>query len=143
MSISHHFPNTHQELSLFSYIPSSRQPQLLKILAGIAGMAPESFLNHHLVFKPKRPKAAPNAPDLFYLQLVARVEGDGGVYDPRAQRWALRLPEFPEVTRKQVVSRTVYGANTTDGDVIAFVDAVGYRYPPPPLHTHTLNADGG
>jgi mediator of RNA polymerase II transcription subunit 18 len=123
------FSNTHQELSLYAYISDSRQPQLLKILSGITGMAPQTFWDHHLVFKPK-PKIPKPQADLYYIQLVSHVpetEPEGG-YKPREQRWSMRLDDFPEVTRKPVVSRTVYSANSGMGDVIEFVEEIGYTY---------------
>jgi hypothetical protein len=125
------FPNTHQELSLFAYIADARKPQLLKILSGITGMAPEVFFNHHLVFKPKpKPsKPVPTSVDLYYIQLVSRVlDTQEGNYKPREQRWSMRLDDFPEVTRKPVVSRAVYSANSGMGDVIGFMEEIGYTY---------------
>lgn len=124
------FPTSHHELSLHAYISLPRQPQLLKILSGITGMAPESFFNHHLVFKPKLPKISPVAADMFYIQLVCRVAEDPkareDTYKPREQRWTMRLDDFPEVTRKPVVARAVYSANTGMGDVIEFAEELGY-----------------
>ncbi|KAA8907829.1 hypothetical protein FN846DRAFT_906459 [Sphaerosporella brunnea] len=93
------FPNNHQELSLYAYISDARQPQLLKILSGVTGMAPDTFFNHHLVFKPKPeiPKPSLTSIDLYYIQLVSRV--------PKSQ------PEG--------------GANSGMGDVIEFMEELG------------------
>lgn len=125
-----HFPTSHQEVSLYAYISATRHPQLLKVLSGIAGMAAEPFLNHHLVYKPKRPRPTTNAPstaDLFYMQLVSRVETlESEPYNVRQQRWSMRLDDLPEVTRRPVVSRGVYSANTGMGDVIEFMESLGY-----------------
>jgi mediator of RNA polymerase II transcription subunit 18 len=136
--MSHHQPSnfatSHQELSLYAYVSAERQPQLFKILSGITGMAPESFFNHHLVFKPRQPKISPSATDLFYIQLVSRVPADDTrEYKPREQGWSMRLNDIPEVTRKPVISRAVYSANTGAGDAIEFVEELGYTYIPPPF----------
>lgn len=83
------------ELLLFGQVPSSRHEQVLSILAGIAAMQPQPFLEKRLVFKPAklppgpRPSHAgavqgvPNQQiqaiqaqtqgDNFYLQLVGDV----------------------------------------------------------------------
>ncbi|KAF8545037.1 mediator complex, subunit Med18 [Trichophaea hybrida] len=140
-----HFPNSHQELSLYAYIPTARQPQLLKILAGVSGMGAENYLQHHLIYRPTRPKPAPSTADHFYIQLVCRVDmpktGNGdengkqpagaNEYKPREQRWAMRLEDLPEVTRKPVVSRGIYSANTHQGDVLGFTESLGYTLQAP------------
>lgn len=83
------------ELLLFGQVPPSRHEQVLSILAGIAAMQPQPFLEKHLVFKPARlppgsrpghtgaVQGVPNPQiqaiqaqtqgDIFYLQLVADV----------------------------------------------------------------------
>ena len=79
------------ELLLFGQVPSWRHEQLLKILAGIAGMQPQRVLERHLIFKPSRSPTQRGGQvggsqgvqgaqiqalqgqmhgDLFYLQLV-------------------------------------------------------------------------
>ena len=79
------------ELSLFGQVPGLRHDQVLKVLAGVAAMAPHSLRERHLIFKPtktplRRPvqvggsqgiqdaqkaaKQAQNTGDLYYLQLV-------------------------------------------------------------------------
>jgi mediator of RNA polymerase II transcription subunit 18 len=136
MSQLQHFPNSHQELSLYAYIPAARQPQLLKILSGISGMGAESYLQHHLIYRPTRPKPTPTATDHFYIQLVCRVDvpstengkQSADEYKPREQRWAMRLEDLPEVTRKPVVSRGIYSANSQLGDVLGFMENLGYTY---------------
>ncbi|MCJ1467206.1 Mediator of RNA polymerase II transcription subunit 18 [Pseudocyphellaria aurata] len=84
------------ELLLFGQVPRSRHKQVLSILAGIAAMQPQPFVEKHLVFKPARlpggsrpahvgavqgvanPQIqaiqAQTQGDIFYLQLVADVE---------------------------------------------------------------------
>src|SRR5258705_89066 len=97
------FPNSHQELSLYAYIPEARQSQLLKILAGITGMGAENYLQHPIIYRPARSKPTPSTADHFYIQLVSRVDtdrGGEGEYRPREQRWSMRLEDLPEVTRK-------------------------------------------
>lgn len=42
------------ELLLFGQVPSIRHEQLLRILAGIAGMQPQRVIERHLIFKPSR-----------------------------------------------------------------------------------------
>lgn len=83
------------ELLLFGQVPLSRHEQVLSILAGVAAMQPQPFLEKHLVFKPARlpsgfrpghtgaVQGVPNAQiqaiqaqtqgDIFYLQLVADI----------------------------------------------------------------------
>ena len=137
------FTNSHQELSLYAYIPAARQPQLLKILAGIAGMAPEHYTQHHLIYRPARPKPSPSAADPFYIQLVSRVdlpkdqgkeekeERGGGkaiVYEPRKQQWSMRLEDLPEVTRKPFITRSIYSATSHSGDLLQFMRCLGYTY---------------
>lgn len=148
----------HQELSLWSHVTAARQPQLLRILSGIAGHAPEAFMQHHLVFRPARGKpmfggSGGGAADLYYVQLIARVDDSGKVeankgaegerkYDPRAQRWTMRLEDQPEVTRKPVVSRHVYVAETGEGDAVRFMSPLGYVWvapPSPPLISRCLS----
>ena len=123
-----HFPSTHTELSLHAYVAAPRLPQLLRFLSGVTGMSPEAFLQHHLLFKPARRSTAPQAGELFYLQLVARVpeDADAGTYRARAQRWAMRLEDLPEVIAKPYTSRRIHSANTGQGDVIEFTQCLGY-----------------
>lgn len=47
------------ELLLFAQIPPTQQSHLLSILAGIAAMQPQPFLERHLVFKPRRTPGSP------------------------------------------------------------------------------------
>ena len=82
------------ELSLFGQVPSWRHEQVLKILAGIAGMQPQRVLERHLIFKPSRSPTQRGGQvggsqgvqaaqiqalqgqmhgDLFYLQLVGDI----------------------------------------------------------------------
>ncbi|MCJ1271717.1 Mediator of RNA polymerase II transcription subunit 18 [Lobaria immixta] len=84
------------ELLLFGQVPASRHEQVLSILAGVAAMQPQPFLEKHLIFKPARlppgsrpghtgaVQGVPNPQiqaiqaqtqgDIFYLQLVADVD---------------------------------------------------------------------
>ncbi|KAI5813901.1 mediator complex, subunit Med18 [Pyronema omphalodes] len=122
------FPQSHHELSLYAYISASRQPQVLKMLSGVAGMRNEPFVQHHLLYKPARPRT-PGAPtDHFYMQLICRIAPDETKesYNPREQRWCMRLEDLPEVTRKPVISRGIYSANTYMGDALEFMEALGY-----------------
>lgn len=82
------------ELLLFGQVPSIRHDQLLKVLAGIAGMQPRRVIERHLIFKPSRSPIQQGGQvggsqgvqgtqmqalqgqmqgDLFYLQLVGDV----------------------------------------------------------------------
>lgn len=128
------FQNSHQELSLYSHIPASRQPPILRIISGITGMLPENSLHHHLVFKPKRPKQpGGGGAELYYVQLVSKVEEmedekgkENRGYELRKQKWKMTLEDIPEVTRKPVTSRSVLSSNIAEGDAIAFVESLGY-----------------
>ncbi|KAI9852880.1 MAG: Mediator of RNA polymerase II transcription subunit 18 [Thelocarpon superellum] len=83
------------ELLLFAQVPATRHEQLLKIIAGVAGMQPRRLLERHLLFKPKRAPGSTSGlvggsqgianqqaqalqgqlqGELFYLQLVGEVE---------------------------------------------------------------------
>lgn len=126
------FQNSHQELSLYSHIPASRQPPILRIISGITGMLPDNSLHHHLVFKPKRPKQpGGGGAELYYVQLISKVvEIEDGVentrYELRKQKWKMTLEDIPEATRKPVTSRSVLSSNIAEGDAIAFVESLGY-----------------
>ncbi|KAI9874271.1 MAG: Mediator of RNA polymerase II transcription subunit 18 [Pleopsidium flavum] len=82
------------ELLLFAQVPPLQHNQLLKILAGVAGMQPHRVVERHLIFKPRRSSGQSWAPvggsqgvqnsqtqalqgqlhnELFYLQLVGEV----------------------------------------------------------------------
>lgn len=125
------FQNSHQELSLYSHIPASRQPPILRIISGITGMLPDNSLHHHLVFKPKRLKqSGGGGAELYYVQLVSKVEEvdekENRGYELRKQKWKMTLEDIPEVTRKPVTSRSVLSSNIAEGDAIAFVESLGY-----------------
>ncbi|KAG0643853.1 mediator complex, subunit Med18 [Tuber brumale] len=127
--------STYQELSLYSHIPAARQPQILRVISGITGMLPETTLEHHLVYKPKRPRQPGQNAELYYLQLISIVpeeqkqeeEGEGKKgYDVKSQRWRMRLEDIPEVTRRPVTSRNVLGAGFGEGDALGLVDSLGF-----------------
>jgi mediator of RNA polymerase II transcription subunit 18 len=92
-------------------------------------MKPDTFTEHHLIYKPIRAKNLPPNIETYYMKLLSRVDDkvpEGGVYEPRKQQWAIRLEELPEVTRRPCVSRSVLSANTGTGDVMGFIGAMGY-----------------
>lgn len=99
-------------------------------------MLPENSLNHHLVYKPKRPKQfGPGAgAELYYVQLVSEVDEEAAKERPdepyavRKQKWRMKLEDLPEVTRKPVTSRSVLSANFGEGDALALVDSLGYTF---------------
>ena len=83
-----------QELLLLATVPASRHDQLLKTMAGVAGMAPSRVVERHVIWRPNRMPSSKEAPigasqgvqdqqiqalqgqlkgDLFYLQLVGDV----------------------------------------------------------------------
>ncbi|KAL8810315.1 MAG: hypothetical protein Q9223_007781, partial [Gallowayella weberi] len=100
------------ELLLHGSIPTSRQRQVLSILAGIAAMQPQPFHERHLIYKPTRPvsRAATQVGgtqavqskqnnsmqamqgamqgDLFYLHLVEDLTGkmDGDVDEKKEEK---------------------------------------------------------
>ncbi|KAG0136733.1 mediator complex, subunit Med18 [Tuber indicum] len=127
--------STYQELSLYSHVPAARQPQILRVISGITGMLPETTLEHHLVYKPKRPRQPGQNAELYYLQLISIVpgeqkqeeeeEGKNG-YDVKSQKWRMRLEDIPEVTRRPVTSRNVLGAGFGEGDALGLVDSLGF-----------------
>jgi len=82
------------ELSLFGQVPASRHDQVLKVLTGVAAMAPCPLSERHLVYRPsKMPARKPaqvggsqgiqdaqkaarqvqNSADMYYLQLVENL----------------------------------------------------------------------
>ncbi|CUS14655.1 unnamed protein product [Tuber aestivum] len=124
--------SAYHELSLYSHIPAARQPQILRVISGITGMLPETTLEHHLVYKPKRPRQLGQNMELYYLQLISIVpeeqkhgEVEGG-YDVKSQKWRMRLEDVPEPTRKPVTSRNVLGAGFGEGDSLGLVDSLGF-----------------
>ena len=99
-------------------------------------MLPETTLEHHLVYKPKRPRQPGQNAELYYLQLISivpdeqkREEGKKG-YDVRSQKWRIRLEDLPEVTRRPVTSRNVLGAGFGEGDALGLVDSLGFMFVP-------------
>lgn len=165
---------TMHELLLFAQVPAARQDQLLKILAGIAGMSPQDIFERHVIFRPKRAPGSKATPigasqgvqsqhvqaiqsqlkgELFYLQLVSDItknfsargnlpprqldHGDedsntihGGVGgNVSSGSWSLCFFDLPEVGgRRSVTSRMISSVDILDGDPMAFMDALGYRY---------------
>lgn len=92
------------ELLLLGQVPSDQQEQLLKILAGIAGVEPVRVVERHLIFGPKKTSLVKDAPigasqgvqnqqiqalqgqlkgELFYLQIVGEVVEPLGSEKPR------------------------------------------------------------
>ncbi|PWW75254.1 hypothetical protein C7212DRAFT_352425 [Tuber magnatum] len=130
--------SAYHELSLYSHIPAARQPQILRVISGITGMLPETTLEHHLVYKPKRPRRPGSNTELYYLQLISIVpeeqkqeerEEKGG-YDVKSQKWRMRLEDFPEYGGKPVTSRNVFGAGFGEGDALGLVDSLGFMFAP-------------
>ena len=82
------------ELLLFGQVPAAQHPQVLKILAGIAAMQPQTLVERHLILKPNKSPATtvqvgakqgiqssqktPVHGDLFYVQLVGVIETNHG-----------------------------------------------------------------
>ena len=197
-ALHHATATTMHELLLFAQVPASRHAQLLKIIAGIAGMQPQRVIERHLIFKPQRaPGTAPAQVggsqgiqtqqaqalqgqmqgELFHIQLVGDVEptlfptgeaASGHDGKPLAsatedtemkdangaeasaandlpsttsvnpgshqdvfenQSWSLRFSDLPEVAgRRPVTSRMISWVDFVDGNVVDFMDAVGYKY---------------
>ena len=72
------------ELLLFGQVPYTRHDQVLKILAGIAAMQPQSITERHLIFKPTRTPgingtrvaAKPGTSNSQVQALQAQMQGD-------------------------------------------------------------------
>lgn len=95
------------ELSLFGQVTAARHEQVLKVLAGVAAMAPRSLSERHLIFKPtKAPSRRPvqvggsqgiqvektarqiqNSGEVYYLQLI-EILGDDDAYSSTTQHAA-------------------------------------------------------
>ncbi|KAL9130998.1 MAG: hypothetical protein Q9175_006881 [Cornicularia normoerica] len=144
------------ELLLFGAIPHSRHTQLLNILSGISSMQPSPIqLEKHLIFKPNRPPGsvgslkvggvqdvnvqksqiqAHTLGDLFYMQLVAEV--DGKEEGKGEERWVLQFRDLPEVVRQRAVtSRLVADIPITSGDPMEFMKALDYSH----VSTYTIS----
>lgn len=63
------------ELLLFAQIPPLQHSHLLSILAGIAAMQPQPFLERHLVFKPVRAPGSPRDAELGGPGVVGMADG--------------------------------------------------------------------
>lgn len=134
------FSPSHLELALHAYVSSTRYNHVLKVLTNLCAMKEQKFKNHHLIYKPVQPANLPPSQVVHYIQLWSRVEDEPSpppaegeeqqqqpkVYDPRQQNWIIRVDDLPEVNQKPVVSRTVLSANTGTGDVMGFVELMGY-----------------
>ncbi|KAI9829269.1 MAG: Mediator of RNA polymerase II transcription subunit 18 [Phylliscum demangeonii] len=143
------------ELLLFGQVPAASHDQVLKIIAGIAGMQAEHVVEHHVVFKPKRaPASSRGGPigasqavqthqpppnqlngELFHLQLIGDVaeHSEGGGTEGNAKNhvppkaWSLCFFDLPEVPgRRPVTSRLVSSVDITQGNAFDFMDGLGY-----------------
>ncbi|RPA72746.1 hypothetical protein BJ508DRAFT_216778 [Ascobolus immersus RN42] len=136
-----HTRPTMQELSLFAAVPHSRVPQVLRILSTWTQMKPQPILTHHLIYKPKRPRppvgTVTNAQEMYHLQLVSTIDDEEEVKKEEdvkhddyvnRQKWTLRFTDIPEGGRRNVTSRSVMMAEVEEGDVLAFMDALGYVF---------------
>ena len=91
------------ELLLFAQVPPPQQDQLLKILAGVAGMQPLKVVERHLIFKPSRSPG----------QSWAQVGGSQGVQNSQTQ--ALQRQLHNELFYLQLVgeaSESIFGSRT-------------------------------
>ncbi|MCJ1310538.1 Mediator of RNA polymerase II transcription subunit 18 [Agyrium rufum] len=91
------------ELLLFAQVPSSQKYHVLQVLAGVAAMQPQPFVERRIIFKPNRqvitkqghPKNAFFAQmkgELYYLQAVKISESRD------------KIPKFPSLSKRNEVN---------------------------------------
>ena len=135
------------ELLLYGQVPLERHDQVLKILAGIAAMQPQTLFERHLIYRPMRSaqdnkpnKKFPNKPikpqPLTFQHLVRQLdqsdfgkdsqillesENNGNVTRP-AYTWSLKTQETPEPETKTIVLRQATDTALDNDQLRVFLD---------------------
>lgn len=118
------------ELLLYGQVPLERHDQVLKILAGIAAMQPQTLFERHLIYRPMRSaqdnkpnKKFPNKPvkpqPLIFQHLVRQLDQSEFGKDSEillesetnanasrpAYTWRIKTQETPEPETKTIILR--------------------------------------
>jgi mediator of RNA polymerase II transcription subunit 18 len=135
------------ELLLYGQVPLERHDQVLKILAGIAAMQPQTFYERHMIYRPVRSaqdnkpnKKFPNKPvkpqPLTFQHLVRQLdqsefgkdsaillesEDNESVSRP-AYTWRLKTQETPEPETKTIVLRQATDTALGNDQLRLFLD---------------------
>jgi mediator of RNA polymerase II transcription subunit 18 len=135
------------ELLLYGQVPLERHDQVLKILAGIAAMQPQTLFERHLIYRPMRSaqdnkpnKKFPNKPvkpqPLTFQHLVRQLDqsefgkdsaillesGDNGSVSRPAYTWRLKTQETPEPETKTIVLRQATDTALGNDQLRLFLD---------------------
>lgn len=135
------------ELSLYGQVPLERHDQVLKILAGIAAMQPQTLFERHLIYKPMRSaqdskpnKKFPNKPvkpqTLTFQHLVRQLDQSEFGKDSEilvetenianASRptftWRIKTQETPEPETKTIVLRQATDTPLQKDQLRVFLD---------------------
>lgn len=135
------------EVLLYGQVPLARHEQVLKILAGIAAMQPQTVYERHIILKQMRTaednkpnKKFPNKPvkrdTATYRQLIkvldeisfgkeAPISIDPDTTDDSP--WMLLAPEIPEPELKSFVLRPVSETQVTSEDMQKLQDPTSHR----------------
>ncbi|KAF2405203.1 hypothetical protein EJ06DRAFT_525739 [Trichodelitschia bisporula] len=148
--------NSLHELLLFGTVSATRQPALLRILAGYAGLQPHAILELHAYFKPTRSptvvqqrggsqgitglkpgqQAQAGPKDLYFWQLVRNVEedeltdagSDAASSGTKPHKWQLQFRDTPEPGKRSAAIRFAVNQDVVHGDPEAYMQAMEYRY---------------
>ncbi|KAI4759550.1 hypothetical protein E4T52_02304 [Aureobasidium sp. EXF-3400] len=135
------------ELLLYGQVPLERHDQVLKILAGIAAMQPQTLFERHLIYRPMRSaqdnkpnKKFPNKPvkpqPLTFQHLVRQLHqsefgkdsaillesDDNGSVSRPAYTWRLKTQETPEPETKTIVLRQATDTALGNDQLRLFLD---------------------
>ncbi|KAI4747180.1 hypothetical protein E4T50_02526 [Aureobasidium sp. EXF-12298] len=135
------------ELLLYGQVPLERHDQVLKILAGIAAMQPQTLFERHLIYRPMRSaqdnkpnKKFPNKPvkpqPLTFQHLVRQLDqsefgkdsaillesDDNGSVSRPAYTWRLKTQETPEPETKTIVLRQATDTALGNDQLCLFLD---------------------
>lgn len=135
------------ELLLYGQVPVERHDQVLKILAGVAAMQPQTLLERHLIYRPMRSnednkpnKKFPNKPvkpqTLTFQHLVRQLDqSEFGTDSPvllesennqnpsqLAYGWRIKTQETPEPETKTLVLRQATDTAIDQDQLRKFLD---------------------
>ncbi|KAK6008096.1 hypothetical protein QM012_004910 [Aureobasidium pullulans] len=141
------------ELLLYGQVPLERHDQVLKILAGVAAMQPQTLFERHLIYKPMRSnqdnkpnKKFPNKPikpqTLTFQHLVRQLDqSEFGTDSPvlldsqnienasqPAYAWRVMTQETPEPETKTVVLRQATDIAIDKDQLRTFLDPANHGF---------------
>jgi mediator of RNA polymerase II transcription subunit 18 len=145
----HFISRAMHELLLYGQVPLERHDQLLKVLAGIAAMQPQTLFERHLIYKPMRSaqdnkpnKKFPNKPvkpqTLTFQHLVRQLDQSefgkrsGILSEPEknpdaiqpAYTWRITTRETPEPETKIIVLRQATDVALDHDQLRNFLDPI-------------------